>query len=178
MNHIRPFDSFQEKHIMNEGVKDWLIGGLIALSSIGGVKGQETVKSPTTKTEFQIQQEQSSPDLFKKVMDYHKRIMSHINKMTKEKDDKGYELSSSSEFTATSKLGGRYTKKSVMVTFGDVANLWTSDAFSASLKDNDEITVYVTTEKPDGSVTPKMSQLTLKKGDDGYKEALEIINAL
>jgi hypothetical protein len=185
MRHLKTFESYQNEET-NEGLKDIVIGGLIALSSIGAAKSQDLdtkVTSPTTRTEYQIHQSQLDNEVQSKLVNYYKLIKSNIKDSKKTQEGK-YTVTKGSNFTATSKGSSGYSQKSVMIAFGTESKI--DGELHITLKDDGIISVIAddvikkTTDRGFGGVIKKgtkvMDQTEIRKGDVGYGEALGILN--
>jgi hypothetical protein len=187
MKHIKEFKTFNSNEELNEGLKDWLIGGLMALSSVGFSQDMDksiNVKS-TDRTEYQIHQSQLDNNVISGFLKYSNKITNQQNKLSYSKDGK-YTLIKGSGFSATISKGSGYNKYSCFIGFGDESK---PDAqMSITLKDDGVISLIFGEErrKEDvhigGSIgtlkkgEQPMTQTELKKGDKGYTEAMNILN--
>jgi hypothetical protein len=179
MKYVKTFESFNSQDEINEGLKDWVIGGLIALSSIGSINAQntdgESVTSPTTRTEYQIHQSQLDNNVIKKLTKYHNMVMKHSKDFVKSQDGK-YTLTKAANFITSSKPGMGYNKKVVFIGIGDESH---PDAqICLTLKDDGVISVCIGDERNEKDGTQPMDQTEIIKSDIGYNLALELVNAL
>ena len=185
MKHLKTFESYQNEET-NEGLKDIVIGGLIALSSIGIAKSQDLdtkVTSPTTRTEYQIHQAQLDNEVQSKLINYSKLIKSNIKDSNKTQEGK-YTITKGNNFIASSKGASGYSQKSVMIIFGTESKI--DHELHITLKDDGIISVIIddkikeTHDRGFGGVIEKgtkiMDQTEIRKGDVGYQEALQILN--
>ena len=188
--HIKMFEEFRNEQV-NEGVKDWIIGGLMALSSFGSVSGQDldksTVKSPTTRTEYQIHQDQLDSKSIDSFLKYHKKIVDQSNGLNFSQDGK-YTMIKGSGFFASISKGGTYNKYSCFIGFGNEEK---PDAqISITLKDDGVISLIYGEERLKGDQTidfggvqrtrkagtQLMNQTELEEGDKGYDECMQILD--
>jgi uncharacterized glyoxalase superfamily protein PhnB len=189
LKYIKKYENFNttsNQEELNEGLKDWLIGGLIALSSIGGVMGQDkstSVYSPEQKTELEVHKLGLDDKIQSKLLDYHKLIKGYSSQFKKTKDGK-YTITEAGDLYASAKEGGKYTIKDVYIIIGDKNN--PSKELQISHKDNGNISVTINTvaekevDRGFGGVLKAGSkvynQCEMMKGDKGYSEALELLN--
>jgi hypothetical protein len=186
-------ESIENNQEINESLKDWLIGGLIALSSIGVMKGQDLdnvdVKSPTTKTEYSIHKSQIDVGAVSNFVKKYDSIKS--SDLTYTQDGK-YTIAKGSGFYGSSKEGTGYNKESCYIVFGDENN--PSSQISITLKDDGTVSLmygggkttkdivqYDAAGNPARTIkagTQLMDQTELKKGDRGYKEAIDTLNKM
>jgi hypothetical protein len=187
MKHIKKFESFSSEEELNEGLKDWLIGGLMALSSVGVSQDMDksiNVKS-TDRTEYQIHQSQLDNKVISGFLKYSNRIINQQDKLSYSKDGK-YTLIKGPGFSASISVGKGYSKYSCFIGFGDEAK---PDAqMCITLKDDGVISLIFGEERRKEDVQvggiigtlkkgeQPMTQTELNKGDRGYNEALKILN--
>jgi hypothetical protein len=187
MKYIKEFEKFDSEKELNEGLKEWLIGGLMALSSVGFTQDMDksiNVKS-TDRTEYQIHQSQLDNNVISGFLKYSNKITSQQNKLSYSKDGK-YTLIKGSGFSATISKGSGYNKYSCFIGFGEESK---PDAqISITLKDDGVISLIFGEERRKEDVhiggiigtlkkgEQPMTQTELKKGDRGYDDALNILN--
>jgi hypothetical protein len=197
MKYIKLYEQFNcnkldRNESIDEGIKDWIIGGLIALSTVGSTFGQnddglDVVKSPTTKTEYQIHKEQLDLKVINGTLKYTNKILSQSNKLKFKKEGK-YTIITGEGFSASFKQGTVYSKYNCFIGFGDENK---PDAqISITLKDNGIISIifgeervkedYIVHDFSGDRVVKKgtqlMSQTEVRKGDKGYDQFIKVLD--
>jgi hypothetical protein len=186
LKYLKTFESFiNEEEPINEGFKHWLMGGLIALSSLGGVsKAKAQDKINTLNTETQVKTQQNENDI-KKLLDYHYSIISKKDEFKQAKEG-NYLVTKTDDFVALSGKNKYNGADNVNVTWG---NPWSNEGkeLRLTLYENGTISIYIDhiVEKDidrgiSGGITKAgkkvLNQFDLNKGDKGYDEAINIIN--
>jgi hypothetical protein len=191
MKHIKLYKDFKNTEELNEGLKEWLIGGLMALSSAAFSQSNDgivDVESPITKTEYQIHMDQLDYKAIDGFIKYANKIKEQKDKIVFSEDD-GHLLIKGKDFSATSKESkSKYTVYSCYIIFGDNDPLKLEAQININLKDDGVISIMFGEErlKEDKVIggfvgtykkgSQLLTQTELRKGDKGYSEAMNIIN--
>lgn len=199
MKYLKSYESYNqynEEEQIDESLKSFLIGSLLALSSLGGVKAQsadadQKISSPETKTEYQIHQSQLDQGVISKLNKWDSKIQSEIQSWRKEGPIKlpqtmegKYKITKGKGFSASSKAGTGYNKKNCFIFFGPESN--PDCQLSLTLKDDGTISVMIGDSKTvktemRGDVlseagTLLMDQTELRPTDKGYKMAMNLLD--
>jgi hypothetical protein len=175
MKHIKKFESFNSEEELNEGLREWLIGGLMALSSVAfsqDIDRSVSNSKSAERTEYQIHQSQLNNKVISGFLKYSNKIIGQQDKLSYSKDGK-YTLIKGPGFSASISEAKGYNKYSCFIGFGEEAK---PDAqICITLKDDGVISLIF------GDVINKngqqpMSQTELNKDDKGYDDALKILN--
>jgi hypothetical protein len=186
MKKIHNFKSFneQKEEELNEGFKDWVLGSLIALSSFAasGQDMDKAVKADNGHT-YQISTKGNSDrSIVSGFIKYQKQIVQQKGTITKVKNGK-YITIKGQGFSGGVSPGSGYSKGNVFITFGSEKD--PTAQINVSLKDDGAISImfgeghhahYASTGlglRVSNSQT--LSQTELRKGDPGYKEALDLL---
>ena len=184
MKHIKLYEDFSDEKV-DEGFKDWVIGGLLALSSINPSLGKDSAISPTNQIEYQVQSTDSEDIIVSGLLKYYNKIAT--SKLSFSKDGKFITVKGNN-FTGGFSQGTGYNKYNCFFVFG---NQNKPDAqLSITMKDDGSVSIYfaeerlkATREVDLGVAKRKMrkgtqlfNQTEIKKGEKGYNEAIKILN--
>jgi hypothetical protein len=184
---IKTYEQFNNVHSssVNEGIKDWLVGGLLALSSISASFGQDldkqlsTVKSPNSQTQYSVSHRSQDSNVINGLIKCHKIITSDNLNFS----DYGKQtIIEGNNFSASFSKGTKYNIYSTYVVFGNESD--PDFILNISLKDDNNISIMYGKEKTISTfpgnqskeLVQQMTQVEISKNDRGYNEALEILN--
>lgn len=185
MKYIKTFENYSENETIDEGVRSWIAGGLMALSTLtscGNNKTGEPVTGKSSPTEIRSNTKATPQQNFLKLTKVFKNKSTEL----KQSVDGDYHLIEGSNINGFGKKGTGYSLYNVYVSFGDPNQ--PNETISIKQNDVGVISIYygcpstsdrvidvLGSQKTKKAGSMVETQFELNEGDLGYHEALEII---